>query len=374
LGVIRQIVISAIILAIGLLALAGVSDDVRGWFLRNGIDPSPFAIASTPPADPAPRQARPAEVILATVVETRAATRLRTIGTGGALRSVTLVPQASGILARIGFRSGEPVTRGHVLAALDDEAELIAQARARLALEAAEANLARLTTLASRNAVTQVNLDEARRQGEQARLDLRTADLALERRLVRAPFDGVLGIPEVETGDYVGPGTAIGTLDDRSAIAIDLWAPERFAGLIAEGLSVRAETIARPGEVFEGRIAAIDSQVDRKSRTLRLRAVIDNPGDVLRPGMSFAVTLDFPGDIHAGVPALAVQWRAEGPYVWAVRDGKAALVPVEIVERQEGRVLVRGALAPGDKVVTEGVHTLRPGAGVTEAPAPRPAS
>ncbi|HEU0223298.1 MAG TPA: efflux RND transporter periplasmic adaptor subunit [Paracoccaceae bacterium] len=370
-SLLRQFLVSLALLALGIVGLASVSEEVRRMIALLGVDPTPLAVAST--RSPAPERARapgPTRVVMADVKSAQAATKLRTIGTGRALRSVMLYPQSSGIVARLDIVAGERVEAGHVIAALDQQLEAIAQARARVALAAARADFERLTTLANRQAVTQVSLDAARRILERVELDLRDADLALERRLVRAPFAGILGITEVEVGDYVETDTVIGIIDDRSEIAIDLYAPERFASLVRLGQPVSATTISRPGEVFAGEIVAIDNQVDAASRTLRLRAAIDNPHDVLRPGLSFAVELEFPGETHASVPALAVQWRAEGPYVWRVREGKAQPVPVEVVERHQETVLLRGELVPGDRVVTEGVLKLRPGAEVADAPLP----
>ncbi|RMH50740.1 MAG: efflux RND transporter periplasmic adaptor subunit [Alphaproteobacteria bacterium] len=366
----RQMLLSAALLAVAAAGLASISESVRGLLARIGIDASPLALASVQPPAPQERRPRPARVVMAEVTEDRAATTLRTIGTARAARSVALQPRAAGVLTEIGFRPGDRVRAGQVLAALDREAEEIALARAELAREAAAEDVARLTALAGRNATAQVNLEAARRALRRAELDMREARLALERRLVRAPFDGVVGLSGVEVGDHLRPDTVIGMLDDRSRLRIELAVPERLAALVVPGQPVTAETVARPGASFRGSIAAIDSRVDPKSRVLRVEAEIANDDDLLRPGLSFTVTLRFPGERLPSLPDLAIQWRAEGAYVWAVRDDVARIVPVEIVERRDGRALVRGAIAPGERVVTEGVHRLRPGARVADAPDP----
>lgn len=367
----RQTVLSLAVLGAGLALLTNVSEDARRLVRALGIDPALFAFAAaTQTPEAAPRPQGPVRVVMAEVRHAKAATTLRTIGTGLAVRSVTLYTQSAGILAELDFTPGARVEKGHVLAVLDQQTELIAEARAELAVAAARADLERLSRLASRNAAAPVALDEARRALERAELDLRAASLALERRVVRAPFAGWLGIAEVSVGDYLRSDMPIGVIDDRSEIAIDLNAPERYASRVTLGQPVRAETVALPGRVFEGRIVAIDNQVNRQSRTLRLRAAIDNPDDVLRPGLSFSVALDFPGEVWPSFPALAMQWRAEGPYVWAVRDGRAVQVAVEVVERRDERVLAKAELAEGDRVIVEGIHRLRPGVEVAEAPAP----
>jgi RND family efflux transporter MFP subunit len=368
----RQVILSALVVVGTTAGLASISGTAREMLLRFGIDASPLAFAAVEPATP--EQRRPpsdARVVMGEVVEDKAATTLRTIGTGRALRSVTLFSREPGVLTELGFRPGDRVEAGQILAALDKEEDEIALARAELAVEAGREDLDRQTMLAGRNATTQVNLDSSRRDLRRAELDLREARLALERRLVRAPFDGVLGLTDVEVGDHIRGDTVLGVLDDRSRLRIELAIPERYAAMAVVGQTIHAETVSRPGVIFEGQIAAVDSQVDPKSRTLRLEAEIANDDDLLRPGFSFTVTLRFEGQSLASVPALSVQWQADGAFVWAVREDVARVVPVQIVERRDGRVLVRGDLASGEKVVTEGVHRLRPGGKVADADAPR---
>ncbi len=122
--------------------------------------------------------------------------------------------------------------------------------------------------------------------------------------------------------------------------------------------------MAYPGRRFEGQVTQIDNRVDAATRTLRLRAELPNDDDLLRPGMSFKVRLALPGAPHLQVPDLALQWGRDGGHVWVLRDGKAEQVPVQLVRRLEGTVLIDGALQPGEPVVVEGVQRLRPGRAV----------
>ena len=112
---------------------------------------------------------------------------------------------------------------------------------------------------------------------------------------------------------------------------------------------------------FDGRVEYIDSRIDPTSRTVKVRAVIPNKEDVLRPGMSFVVEAKLPGTQHAVVPELSLQWRKGESYVWTVEDGKAVKVLVTVVSRLNSAILVDGSLKPGDLVVVEGVQRLRPG-------------
>lgn len=118
-----------------------------------------------------------------------------------------------------------------------------------------------------------------------ARLQLQAAELNLARRNITAPIDGIVGIVPVNIGDNVTTSIPIVTLDDRSEILVDYWVPERFANTVSVGQPVEAMSVARPGQVFSGVVEAVDNRIDAASRTLRLRAKIDNSSDELRAGM-----------------------------------------------------------------------------------------
>src|SRR5690606_35822822 len=144
----------------------------------------------------------------------------------------------------------------------------------------------------------------------------------------------------------------------RSEILVDFWVPERFASAIEVGQPLTAALIARPHEVFEGTVNAIDNQIDVESRTLHVEARIINPDDRLRAGMAFQVSMRFPGESYPAVNPLAIQWSNDGPYVWAVSGGKARRTPVRIVQRNSDTVLVDGAFEDAELVVIQGVHNV----------------
>jgi RND family efflux transporter MFP subunit len=325
----------------------------------------PLGIAEAPEAagEPMPGATSAAPVVRGfEVVEARVNDQVTAIGDGRAARSVTLTPYVAGRVASIEVAAGDFVRAGQPVMRLDSDAETIALDRARLVLEDARVALARNQRLKDSRAVSEVQLLEAELAVRQAELELRDAELALERRVVRAPFDGFVGIFGVELGDQVATASEVATLDDRSEILVDFRIPERFVGKVAPGMPASAQPLSLPGVALDGEVAAMDSRIDPESRTLRIRARLDNTGDRLRAGMAFAITLRFPGDVYAAVDPLAIQWGTEGAYVWVGVEGRAERVPVRIVQRNDDAVLVDGALAPGVRVVTEGVQMLRPGA------------
>lgn len=391
-----QVVVTLGVVAVAAASWAALAPGAASLRARLGL-PEPAAEAGAPGSTPAPGSAPgmarpggpgggPMVVIGGPVGEGRANAQVSAIGDARALRAVTVQPLASGRLVSLDVAAGTEVRAGDVIARLDDGLETIALERAQLGVADAEATYERVRQLRGRGAATDVQEREARLSRDRAELEARNAALELERRKVLAPIDGVLGLPAVELGAQVDPGTAIVAIEDRSSLLVEFRVPERAVGRIALGDPVAATPLARPELSLEGKISALDNRLDLASRTLLVQASLPNADDRLRPGMAFAVEMRLPGDPFPEVDALAIQWGAEGAFVWAERDGRAAKVPVRVVQRSAERALVAGDLRPGERVVSEGVQRLRegavlrfvgdppPGADPVSNPAPGPAS
>lgn len=287
------------------------------------------------------------------------------IGDGQAIRSVTVMPEDSGRIVAIPARPGQFVTEGAVLARLDPEAEEIALERAKLVREDTADRVERQRRLYESGAASDVQLRDAQLALRTAELDVRQREFDLLRRTIFAPISGWIGLIRIEVGDQVTTSTPVAQLDDRTRILVEFRMPERFVGRLALGDEVTVVPIARPDRVYRGVVAELDNRVDQTSRTLRVRAEVDNAADDLRSGMAFTITLDFPGEPYTAVNALAIQWGGGGSFVWAIEDGKAARIPVRIMQRTADEVLVEGGITPGTHVITEGLQMLRPGAPVT---------
>lgn len=306
-------------------------------------------------------QRGPSEVIAAAVTSATINDRLSAIGTGQANASVVVNPFVAGRIVGISVQPGGKVDVGTMLAKLDSDSEEIALDRANLSVEDATTKLERVRALRTTNTATAVQFADAEIVLSNAKLEQRNAELALARRSVRSPIAGIVGILPIEVGDYVTTQTPIATIDDRSSIKVDFWVPERFASEIVVGQPVSASPVARPGDILEGKITAVDNRLDQTSRTMQVQATIQNKDDRLRAGMSFQVTMKFPGDTYPAVEPLAIQWGSDGAFVWVVRDGKGERVPVRIVQRNTETVLVQGNVTEGEMVVTQGVHLVRQG-------------
>lgn len=307
------------------------------------------------------------EVIAAAVTRATINDHLQAIGTGQANASVVVNPFVAGRIAEVAVTAGGQVAVGDVLVKLDSDTEEIALERAKLAVQDAQNKLDRTQQLRNTRTATEVQLADARVVLSNARLAQRDAELALSRRDVRSPIAGIVGILPVQLGDYVTSQTAIATIQDRSRIKIDFWVPERFASQLAVGQPIASSPVARPGDVIDGTISAVDNKLDQASRTMQVEATIPNSDDRLRAGMSFQVTMKFPGDTYPAVEPLAIQWGGDGAFVWQVREGKAVRTPVRIIQRNTETVLVEGDLPEGQMVVTQGIHLVRDGGDVTVA-------
>lgn len=374
-SVIKQSVAALILLGVAGVAWLKLDPAAPETLARYGLDhPALTALASTQKTERAEEAGlqggfgRDAvrEVV---VVPTGTATvndRLRAIGNGRALHSVRVTPYASGTIVEVVVDSGDRLRAGDVIALLDSREQSIAVESAKLALEDATTTLRRREALrsASAAAISNVEVADAELAVQAARLELDQAQLALERRRIEAPIDGVVGIVQIGVGDNVTADTEIVTIDDRSELLVDYWVSERFAGTIKVGQPVTATPIANPQRRFEGEVRAVDNRVDPESRTLMVRASLPNGGDRLRAGMSFAVTMDFPGESYPTVDPLAVQWSADGAYVWRVVDGTARKMPIRIVQRNSDSVLVDASIEEGDPIITEGLMQLRDGSKV----------
>jgi len=300
---------------------------------------------------------------------------IEAIATARARRFVTLFPEAAGEVVEIAVRAGDRVRAGGVILKLDSRAAELAVKLAKVRVREAERQLERSRHLLRSQVNPQAKVEDARTVLERTGLELQQAEEALTKRTLRAPFDGVVGIAKIETGDRVTTTSEAITIDDRSELVVEIEVPEQFFSRLAAGQQVTAETTARAGERFEGTVEKIDSRIDPVSRTVMVRAALPNVEDRLRPGMSFAIQLKIPGKTYPAIPELALQWRKGQSFVWQVTGKTVRRVNVRTVRRRNATILVDGPIAEGDLVVTEGVQRLRPGRAVRYAdPAAVPGS
>ncbi len=291
--------------------------------------------------------------------------RIQVVGTAQAVRSATLHAAAAGEITRINFSADGKVETGQILLELDSETEKLAVDLARVRLDDARRTFERLARLKSTGAVANSTHDDAKSALEAARIELKQAEVALADRHVVAPFNGRIGLTDLDVGDRVGTDTPIASLDQRDELLIRFEVPEALLGRIMKGDRITASPWSDQNILREGLVVDVGSRINDRTRTFAVRARIGNEDDALRPGMSFRVASEIVGKTYPVVPEIAVQWGGDGSFVWAIRDGKSRRVAAAIIQRQEADILIDAALEPGDQVVVEGFHRLRDGRAVS---------
>lgn len=292
-----------------------------------------------------------------------ARTEIESVGTSRAILSADLYPAASGEVVAVNLEPGKLVKKGDILVELDSREEKLAVRLASLKLEDAERLYDRYERSSDSGAVLPTTLDSARTAVELARVELESARIALQDRTIRAVFDGHVGSTDVDPGDRIGPDSLVTTLDDRSALLVSFDIPEQFIGTLSVGDSIELETWSAVPAVT-GEIVDIGSRISQTNRSFVARARVANDDDTLRPGMSFRVSAGVTGPRYATVAETALQWGADGAYLWAVVDSVAVRTPVQVIQRRDGRVLVDGEFAAELLVVVEGTQSVREGAAV----------
>lgn len=302
-----------------------------------------------------PPETGPAGVIVAEAEILEFADRIEAIGTAESDESTTISASETEIIAEILFEDGQIVKQGDLLIQLKDDEEVATYEEARKAYN-------RYAALAKSNAGSRAKRDEAKAL-------MQVAWARVDDRKIKAPFDGILGIREVSVGDLVTPGTLITTIDDIDPIEVEFTVPEVFLAELKQGLVVETRTNAYPGQAFYGTITTINPRIDPVTRSLRVKARIDNPHSLLRPGLLMSVTVIQNRRHSLAVPEEALISSTQGQAVTVVtKDGEndvAAPAPVTIGTRMAGYVEILSGLSEGDRVVVEGTLKAIPGAPVS---------
>ncbi|HLU06023.1 MAG TPA: efflux RND transporter periplasmic adaptor subunit [Woeseiaceae bacterium] len=332
-----------------------------------------FALALSGCSEPSSNSPEVVDRTIRVIVEplqfSTALTRVEAVGTSRAVQSVAVHPRTSGEVVAVNFQPGQPVEAGDVLIALDQRDEELAVKLAQVRLQDAERLYERYQRAGDTGAVLPTTLDAARTAVEAARIELDRAKVALEYRTIEAPFSGYVGSTDTDPGDRVNPDTMITTLDDRSALLVSFEVPEVLVGDMTVGDEVEVATWQSREPTAYGVVVDIGSRIDPVTRTFVARAWVENEADKLRPGMSFRVGLNLEGTPYPVIAETGVQWGADGAYVWSVEERRAHRVPVTIIQRQQGQILVDAELEEGDLIVVEGVQRVREGVEVSYQPA-----
>jgi membrane fusion protein, multidrug efflux system len=340
-----------VIVALAALVLIG-----GAWYLFAGDKSAPGAGGPN-----AGGPARGVAVVTAHPAKKEFAYEVEALGTLRANESVDITAKVADRVAAIHFSEGQQVRKGNVLIELDNM-----EARADLAAAEAAASDSRSQYKRSQELFQTKALSEAQLDQLQATLLANEARVAAARsrladRVITAPFNGRVGLRNVSLGGLVNPGAVITTLDDLSVVKLDFSVPEQFLSTLQPGLTVQAQSTAYSDSTFDGRVASIDTRVDPTTRSVAIRALIDNRDGRLRPGMFMTVKLVRPEGQALMLPEQAIVPENEKHFVYVVADGKAQKREIKIGRRRPGEVEVLQGLSADDGVVIDGTQNLRDG-------------
>ena len=311
---------------------------------------------------------------------------LNAIGTTAAVQGVTVSADLPGTVERIAFDSGAAVRRGDVLAALDTRQERAQLAAVEAQRELARLNFDRMQGLLNERVISRAEFDRATMEQRETEARVGEIRAAIERKTIRAPFSGILGLRQVNLGQYLAGGDPLVSLQSLDPIYVNFGVPQQEVGSIRTGGAVRVSS----GADFTGRVTAIDSTVDEKTRNIQVQATLANPGGRLRPGMFVQTELVLGASRTViAVPASAISYAPFGDSVFVVSELKdPAGKPYRGVRQQfvkvggsrGDQIAITSGVKPGDEVVTSGVFKLRNGAPVqinnkvqpANNPAPKP--
>ncbi len=328
-----------------------------------------------------PAKGKPQPVIVAEARLAEFVDRIEALGTTRANESVRITATVTETIVKINFDDGQRVRAGDVLVELEkseEEADLRAAeaivAERRLAFE-------RARDLERRQFTATAQLDERRAALQQAEAQMDAIRSRIDKRVIRAPFDGIVDIRNISLGALVEPGDLITTLDDLGVIKVDVTVPATFLSTLRPGLPILAKARAFDNRTFQGELRSIGSQVDPVSRSIIARAVLPNPDGLLRPGLLMTVELLKNARQAVIIPEEALVPRGRDNYVFVVDESAettARRQKVAVGARRPGEVEILQGLRAGEKVVTHGTTRVRPGQAVTivpeQTPEPRPES
>ena len=299
---------------------------------------------------------------------------LSAIGTTAAVQGVTISADLPGTVEKIFFESGQSVHAGQVLAVLDTRQERSQLAAFEAMQELAKITFDRMQGLLNERVISKAEFDRANAESRQSDAQVGEVRAVIERKTIKAPFSGILGIRQVNLGQYLAGGDQLVTLQSLNPIYVNFGVPQQSTGQIPVGRMVRVASKDAAGGEWTGRVTAIDSIVDAATRNIQVQATLANPNGKLRPGMfvETEVTLGRAAPVVA-LPASAISYAPYGDSVFVVTDIKTDDGKTYRGVRQQfvklgaargDQVAVLSGIKPGDEVVTSGLFKLRNGAAI----------
>jgi membrane fusion protein (multidrug efflux system) len=355
----RRIVVSLVFI----LAIALCAGLVWFNFFRDQMITQFFATMKQPP-----------QVVTAVKAEAKTWTPgISALGTAKAANGVDLAVQVGGLVKEINFKPNQNVQQGTLLVQIDDAVDRADLANVQAQLKLSEANFGRSKTLASRGFAAEATFDQTEAQLATARAQEARVRAVIDQKALKAPFSGVIGIPRIDVGQYVQPGTVVASFQDLQSMKVDFTVPEQAAGEIKLGQEVRLG-VTETDLPFTGRVIGKDPRVDPKTRLVLVQAVVaDNKDGAILPGQFLHVEVVLPPQPNVlTVPQTAVITSLYGDYVYTVeteeKDGQQVQVAKQVFvkagRRRGGSLEILSGIEPGQQVVASGQNKLQAGATV----------
>jgi len=312
------------------------------------------------------------------------------IGTIEAVHGVMVSADLPGTVARINFDSGKAVREGEILVELDTRQERAQLASLEAQRDLAKVNFGRMQELVNAGVISRMDYDQATAQQKATEANVAEIRATIDRKTIRAPFSGILGIRKVNLGQYLPAGSPVVSNQSLNPIYVNVGVPQQAAAQVHVGRNLRVTTEDVAGKVFAGSVTAIDSEVDPTTRNIQVQATLSNPEGKLRPGMFVQVEMPLGASRSViALPASAINYAPYGDSVFVITDlkdptGKTYRGVRQQFVKVEGargdQIAVISGLNPGEEVVTSGVFKLRNGAAVQvnnkvqpgNSPAPKP--
>jgi membrane fusion protein (multidrug efflux system) len=310
------------------------------------------------------------------------------VATLRAVEGVEMTSQQSGLVEKIAFQSGETIKKGDLMVQLSIAQDVAQLKGLKAAAKYKKAQLQRQSTLYKRRVSAKTSLDQARASYDSARADVKARQVVISQKTIRAPFSGIVGIRQIDLGQYISPGTQIVTLQSLQPLYAEFSLPQQFLPKVHKGQAVQVHVDAYPDTTFNGEITAINPKIDKGTRNFKLQATLDNDKKRLRPGMFGHAQVVLPQENQVvTLPQAAISYNPYGDTVYLVlRDGKPVMgkpgratdaddksghpdakltvkqIFVTLGEQRGDQVAIKKGVKAGQLVVTSGQLKLKNGA------------
>ncbi|OZG74336.1 efflux transporter periplasmic adaptor subunit [Hahella sp. CCB-MM4] len=308
--------------------------------------------------------------------------RISMVGSVKPVQGTMINTEIEGTVREIKFTAGTEVKAGDILVQFDDRIEQAELHEAEVALDWARLTLARSKELNKTRNISQSELDNAENEVKQAEARLDYFRAVIDKKTLRAPFNGRLGIRQISVGEFLSKGTPVVSLQSLDPVYVEFSLSQRHLGELSNGLKVKVSSDAYPQQKFEGIVSAFNPDIDPNTRNVRVQASLDNPDHRLRPGMFVSVDMVLAHSLDVlFIPSTAVLHSPYGDAVYVIEEGgtenaegEAAAESgsqlvisqrlVRLGERQGDFVIVEDGIKAGDRIVSTGAFKLAPGMSV----------